>query len=117
MIVQAHPSAGPPQGLPDTGQPLEHPDGGEDLRRVGALPASGLPQALLAQACEERLKPHVRGLAGDQAGAKLAQHGGIQARGLKRERQGILPSEAAPDMVCRWAIRKPCEQLEDGDAG
>ena len=57
------------------------------------------------------------GLAGDESGAKLAQHGGITAGVRARERQGLLPINAASDMLCRLAIREPFETWHDGDEG
>ena len=70
---------GMPHGLPDTGQPMQGPDGCQDLRRVGALPAPGLQQAALRHAREERITQPVLGMAREEPGAQRAQHGSIQA--------------------------------------
>ncbi len=108
---------GMPHGLPDTGQPMQGPDGCQDMRRVGALPAPGLQQAALLQAREERITQYVLGMAREEPGAKLAQHGSIKAGVLSGQRSGILPINAAPDMLCRLAIREPLETWQDGDKG
>lgn len=46
---------GRPQGLADKLQPVERADRRQDVSRVGALPATRLDQATLAQTLEQDL--------------------------------------------------------------
>ena len=101
--------------LADPGAPLEHADGSQDVRGVRALPTPGVQQALRAYTREEGSKEDVLGGPRDQTGTQCAHHRGSKARVREGQRQGLLPLDAAPDVVGRLAIGEPFATLEHRD--
>ena len=108
---------GGPQRLADPLQPVEHADRGQDMRRVGALPAPLADQAEFPASFQEGVQELLFGLAVDQAGAEFAQHGVIEAGIGQFQPQGVLPVDAATDGVGGLAIGEALDVLEHGDQG
>ena len=53
----------------------------------------------------------------EEAGAKLAQHRGIEARVVHLKRQQVFPVQPGADGISRLPIREVFRELEDGDEG
>ena len=70
---------------------VESMNGGQHMRRVGALGATGFDQALVAQQGQQRVEEEAFGLAVDETSAELAQDRGIKAWVVEREGEGIFP--------------------------
>jgi hypothetical protein len=68
------------EGLTDEFQPVKDTDGREDMRGVRALTDAPFKEATLARPSEEGVEQQKFGLAGDEPGAELAQHGMVEAR-------------------------------------
>src|SRR5215210_2079345 len=83
------------QCLADAFESVEHLDSSEYMGRVGALATFALDQALGAKEREHGLKQQQFRITDDQALAKLAQDGGIEARIGQLQRQGIFPINAS----------------------
>ena len=87
------------------------------MSRVGALPAPRSDQFEFAASFQEGVEELLFGLALDQAGAELAEHGVIEAGIGQLQPQGVLPVDAAADGVGGLAIGEPLDVLEDGGQG
>ena len=55
--------------------------------------------------------------AGEQAGAELAEHGGVEPRVGQLEAEQVLPVDAGADGVGGAAVGEVLAELEDGDQG
>ena len=108
---------GGPHRLADPLQPIEHADRGQDMGRVGALPAPLADQAEFPASFQEGVQELLFGLAVDQAGAELAEHGVVEAGIGQFQAQGVLPVDAAADGVGGLAVGEALDVLEDGDQG
>ena len=108
---------GGPHRLADLLQPVEHADGGQDMRRVGALPAPFADQAEFPASFQEGVEELLFGLAVDQAGAELAEYGVIEAGIGQFQTQGVLPVDATTDGIGGLAVGEALDVLEDGGQG
>ena len=108
---------GGPHRLADPLEPIEHADRGQDMGRVGALPAPLADQAEFAASFQEGVEELLFGLAVDQAGAELAEHGVVEAGIGQFQGEGVLPVDAAADGVGGLAIGEALDVLEDGGQG
>ena len=104
---------GGPHRLADPLEPIEHADRGQDMGRVGALPAPRSDQPEFAASVQEGVQELLFGLARDQAGAELAQDGVIEAGVGQFQAEGVLPVDAAADGVGGLAIGQALDVLED----
>jgi hypothetical protein len=66
---------------------------------------------------EQLLQQSSFGLAGEQPGAELAEHGGVVARVGQLEAQQVLPVDAGADRLGRRAVGEVRAALEHGDQG
>jgi hypothetical protein len=98
-------------------QPVEHADGGQDMGRVGALPAPLADQSEFPAPVQEGVQEQLFGLAVDQVGAEFAQHGVVEAGVVQLQAEGVLPVDATMDGVGGLAIRQALDVLEDGGQG
>ena len=87
------------------------------MGRVGALPAPLADQAEFPASFQEGVQELLFGLAVDQAGAELAEHGVVEAGIGQFQGQGVLPVDAAADGVGGLAIGEALDVLEDGGQG
>ena len=69
------------------------------------------------QSVQEGVQELLFGLAVDQAGAELAEHGVIEAGIGQFQAQGVLPVDAAADGVGGLAIGEALDVLEHGGQG
>jgi hypothetical protein len=105
-----------PQRLSDEFQPMEHADGRQDMRRIGALrPTRGehpqSPTAFQELRSEELFSP-----AGEQAAA-FAQDGTVEAGVREVKTEPISPGDAGTDGLGRLAIGEGLAERQDGDEG
>ena len=87
------------------------------MRRVGALPAPLADQSEFPEPVQQGVQELPFGLAVDQAGAELAQHGVVEAGIGQLQAQGVLPVDAAADGVGGLAIGEALDVLEHGGQG
>ncbi len=106
-----------PQRFPRQFQPVEGADGGQHVRGVGALPATGLEQAQLAEAAQEHVEQEPLGAARDQAAAELAEDRVVEAGVGQVQAEGLLPIDPATDGIRRLPIGKVRGELEDRHEG
>jgi hypothetical protein len=92
------------EGFADQFQPVQDPNGRQHMRRVGPLSATRLEEAALARPSQEGVEPQEFGLAGDEPGPELTQHGMVDARISQLQAQGICPVQAAAYGVSRLAV-------------
>ena len=104
-------------GLADQLQPVQHPDGGQDVGCVGTLPAAHLEQAELPTAHEQLLEQALLSTALDQPGAELAQHRGIKARIGQLEAKQVLPIDPGAHRLGGLSIGQVFAELQQGDQG
>ncbi len=87
------------------------------MSRVGALPAPCADQAEFAASFQEGVEELQFGLAVDQAGAELAEHGVVEAGIGQFQGEGVLPVDAAADGIGGLAVGEALDVLEDGGHG
>jgi hypothetical protein len=68
------------EGFPDTFEPVQHLNRGQDVGRVGALATTRFEQPVLAEQRQHQVKDEQFSLAGNQPGTKLTQYRGVKAR-------------------------------------
>ena len=98
-------------------EPVGGADAGQHVGRVGALPAPGLEQPQGLAAVQQPLQQQPLGTAGEQAGAELAEHGGVEPRVGQLEAEQVLPVDPGADGVGGRAVGEVLAELEDGDQG
>ena len=86
------------------------------VESVRCRPRSRIRPSSLASV-QEGVQEPLFGLAVDQAGAELAEHGVIEAGIGQFQAQGVLPVDAAADGVGGLAIGEALDVLEDGGQG
>ena len=74
-------------------------------------------QPEFAASFQEGVQELLFGLAVDQAGAELAEHGVVEAGIGQFQAQGVLPVDAAADGVGGLAVGEALDVLEDGGHG
>src|SRR4051812_28878772 len=103
--------------LTDEFQTVEAADRGQDMSGVGALLATRLDQAALAQVLQHDLEQVLIASSGKQTGSELAQHGEVEARIAKLQAEGILQVDPTAHRLGRLPIGQVLEELKDGDQG
>jgi hypothetical protein len=84
------------------------------MRRVGALPAPFADQSAFPASFQGGVEELLFGLAVDQAGAVLAEHGVVKAGIGQFQAQGVLPVDSTTDGISGLAIGESLDVLEDG---
>lgn len=102
-------------GFADALEPIEHVNGGQDVGGISSLAAFGLDQSLRFEQQEHLFKDTLFGTSSKQAGAKVAEHGGIKAGVSQFEGQGILPVNARTHRVGGLAVGQVLGKLHYGD--
>ena len=87
------------------------------MSRVGALPAPFADQAAFPASFQEGVEELLFGLAVDQAGAELAEHGVVEAGIGQFQGEGVLPVDATTNGIGGLAIGESLDVLEDGGQG
>jgi hypothetical protein len=105
------------QGLAHQLQAVEHPDGGQDVSGVGALPAARLEQAARPAHLEQLAQEPLLGATREQAGAELAQHRGVEAGIGQLQPEQVLPVDPRPHRLGRLPIGQVLVELQQGDQG
>lgn len=103
------------QGFANTFEPVEHVDGGQDMRGIGALAAFGLDQPLVFEQQEQVLEVPLFGATGQEAGTKLALYRGIKTGVGQLEGQGILPIDASSHGIGGLAVGQSLSKLHHGN--
>jgi hypothetical protein len=85
--------------------------------RVGALPPRGLEQPQAPAAVQQPLEQHPRRVAVEEAGAELAEHGGVEPRVGQLQPEQVLPVDAGADGLRRRTVGEVFAELQDGDEG
>jgi hypothetical protein len=104
---------GGPQRLADPLEPVEDAHRGQDMGRVGALPAPRSDQSEIPASVQEGVQELLSGLAVDQSGAELAQDGVIEAGIGQFQAEGVLPVDAAADGVGGLAVGEALDVSEN----
>ncbi len=95
--------------------PVQGPHHRQDMRRVGALAASGVDQVTVAAPREQRIEQERLRRVCDAARAKFAEDRRIESRVRQFQAQHICPIDAAAHRIRGLAIREPLRELQDGD--
>ena len=108
-----HRVQGGPERFRHEFEPVQHPDRGEDMRRVGALLAPGGEQAQGPAALQQLVEEEFFGAPRQKAVPEFAQDRKVEPRIGQLETQEILPVDTRPDRLCRLAIREVFPKLHD----
>ena len=104
-------------GLADQLEPVQRPDGRQDVGRVGPLPATRLEQPARLAGLEQFMQQAFLGATCQQARAELAQHRVVKARVGQLEPEQVLPVDPAPDRLRGPPVGQVLAELQDGDQG
>jgi hypothetical protein len=83
--------------------------------RVGALPAARLEQAEFLAAFEQLVQQPLLGTALDEAGAELAQHGGVEAGIGQLQPEDVLPVDPGAHRLGGPSVGEVLAELQQGD--
>jgi len=85
------------------------------VRAVGALPPARLEQPVLARRVQDAGEQAPGGRVLEQATAKLAQDGEVEARVGQVEGEQVLPVDPAPDRLGRLTVAQALAELKERD--
>jgi hypothetical protein len=105
------------QRLANQFQAIQQADRRQHGGRGGPLPPACPHQPRLPAARQQQVEEYCLLLAGQQPGAELAQHRGVEARVIQRQTEDVFPVDARPHRVGGLDVREPLGELQDSDQG
>jgi hypothetical protein len=105
------------EGLADAFQPVEDPNGGQHMHRVGALAPTGLEQPAGPELGHQGLKEELFRLPGHEPRPELARHGMVEAGIGPLQAQGIRPVHRAAHGVGSLTVCQALSTWHHGRQG
>ena len=95
------------EGLADEFQAVQRPYRGQDVRRIGALPAPGFEQGACFEQIKHPFKEQFFGTTVKQTCSKVTQEREVKPWIIEFEAEGVFPVNASPDGIGSSCWRSP----------